>query len=109
APRADRALPRRPPHRGCSPGHRPDARAPAHGHHAARAPGAGNRQLAARTRGAVKAVTAEASGRRLSSGRHDADIVGMRAAILLVALALPLGASASTSSRVGVRVVVLPT
>ncbi len=65
--------------------------------------------MAARTRGAVKAVTAAASGLQLSSGAHDADIQGMRAAILLAALALPVTASASNSSRIRVSAVVLPT
>ena len=64
--------------------------------------------MAARTRDAVKAMTAFASGLRLSSGAHDADIQGMRAAILLAALALPAAASASNTSRIGVSAVVVP-
>ena len=75
--------------------------------------------MAARTQGAVKAVTTSSavnavtrppSGDQLSSGRHDADIHGMRAAaILLAALSTPAAAFASSSNgRVPVSVTVLP-
>jgi hypothetical protein len=63
--------------------------------------------VAARARPAVKAVTPEASGLQLSSGFPDADIGGMRAALLAATL-LPAAAFASTSSRVTVSAVVLP-
>jgi hypothetical protein len=53
-------------------------------------------------------VTAKASGRQLSSGAHDADIEVMRTAILLAALLAPAAASASSTSRIGVSAVVVP-
>ena len=64
--------------------------------------------MGARTCGRVKALTRAASGLQLSSRAHDADIEGMRAAILLAALALPATASATNSSRIGISAVVLP-
>jgi len=74
--------------------------------------------MAARTQGGVKAVTTSSavkavtrppSGDQLSSGRHDADIHGMRAAILPAVLSTPAAAFASSSNgRVSVSVTVLP-